>query len=177
MRFSKLHLLTQFYVHNVLHSQTRETEVTKYHFVQWVRKHQVLHLVLCTWEAENSCCWWTSDENSNLLLITDHIRTSTTYPSATAVRFPVKETPVGCCCGPHLPLVNANTFWPGGWEWAGRQLCSAPPNHGTARGGARQPHGFWRERAQHPLRSRLQDLWKSSCRHSYVQHLVTRLNT
>lgn len=39
IRFSKWHLLTQFYVHHVLYSQTKETEVTKYPFVQGVRKH------------------------------------------------------------------------------------------------------------------------------------------
>lgn len=39
MRFSKLHLLTQFYIHNVLYSQTKETEVTKYPFVHQVKKH------------------------------------------------------------------------------------------------------------------------------------------
>lgn len=62
----------------------------------------MLHLVLCTWEAENSCCWWTSDENSNLLLITDHIRTSRTCPSAPALHSLVKHRPVGCCWGHRL---------------------------------------------------------------------------
>lgn len=52
LRFPKLHLLTQFYVHNVLYSQTKETEVTKYPFVQWVRKQSVTFgpLYLRSWK-------------------------------------------------------------------------------------------------------------------------------
>lgn len=171
-RFSKLHLLTQFYVHNVLYSQTKETEVTKYPFVQWVRKHEVLHLVLCTWEAENSCCWCPSDENSNLLLITDHIRTSRIYPSAPAVHSPLKPTPPGCCWGHRLSLANANAFWHlTFWH------CCSPLTTMPQGGKAGQPPSFHRKRAHHISEAGCKTSGRAAAATWMCNSLVTRLNT
>lgn len=106
----------------------------------------MLHLVLCTWEAENSCCWWTPDENSNLLLITDHIKTSRTCPSAPALCSPVKHRPFGCCW--------AITYT------SPAQLHSAPPNHNAAqRKGRAAPASKgaapWQKQVARPLGEQL----------------------
>lgn len=75
----------------------------------------MLHLVLCTWEAENSCCWWTPDENLNVLLMTDHIRTSRIYPGA-AAQLPSEANTSWEVLGPSLIT----------GQWCRKQVWSLP---------------------------------------------------
>lgn len=149
MRFSKLHLLTQFYIHNVLYSQTRETKVTKYPFELGNIKCYIWSFVpekLKT-AVVNGCQMKTQIyfQLQNL-----PFSTSTMHLTAVGCHWDHHLETTHCKCLLTLVLSEASAGSTLPYHHAGRRTSKAAP-------------GFWHKRAQCHTRSGLRYLWHSSC--------------